>query len=75
MHLRQVYPIHPDVNLRIGAARKVVIIEGNATSQLARLIRTETGLHIPDNLLRYDGMQFSVEEITEYLRGVLEEVG
>jgi 2-oxoglutarate ferredoxin oxidoreductase subunit alpha len=75
MHLQQVYPLHPEVEARIRAAEQVVIIEGNATAQLARLIRTETGLDIPGRFLKYSGMQFSVEEVRKYLEAVLAEVG
>ena len=75
MHLQQVYPLPPEVETSIGSAQRAVVIEGNATSQLGRLIRSETGLNIPDRLLKYNGMQFSVEEVQAYLEGVLEEVG
>ncbi len=75
MHLQQVYPLHPDVERRIRAAGRTVLIEGNATAQLGRLIRAETGIHITDTHLKYSGMQFSVEEVEAYLRGLLEEVG
>jgi len=75
MHLQQVYPLPPEVETRIGSAQRAVIIEGNATSQLGRLIRSETGIHIPDRLLKYNGLQFSVEEVQAYLEGMLEEVG
>jgi len=74
MHIQQVYPLHPDVQRRIGEAGRTVLIEGNATAQLGRLIRGETGIHIPDTFLKYSGMQFSVEEVEAHLRGVLEEV-
>ena len=74
MHLQQVYPLHPDVERRIRAAERVVLVEGNATAQLGRLIRTETGLDIPGRLLKYSGMQFSVEEVREHLEGALREV-
>jgi 2-oxoglutarate ferredoxin oxidoreductase subunit alpha len=75
MNLQQVYPLHPDVERRIRAAGRTVLIEGNATAQLGRLIRAETGIHITDTFLKYSGMQFSVEEVEAYLRGLLEEVG
>jgi 2-oxoglutarate ferredoxin oxidoreductase subunit alpha len=74
MHLPQVYPLPPEVEWRIISAGRTVLVEGNATAQLGRLIRAETGQEIPDRLLKYSGMQFSVEEIEGYLRGILEEV-
>ncbi len=74
LHLQQVHPLHPDVERRIRAAGRTVLIEGNATSQLGRLIRTETGIQIHDPFLKYSGIQFSVEEIEGYLRDVIGEV-
>jgi len=75
MHLSQVYPLHPDVGRRIREAEHVVLVEGNATAQLGRLIRSETGLDIADRLLKYSGLQFSVEEVSRHLEGVLRGVG
>ena len=67
--------MHPDVERHTRAAGRVGLIEGNATGQLGRLIRAETGIDIPDRLLKYSGLQFSVEEVQRYLEGVLGEVG
>jgi 2-oxoglutarate ferredoxin oxidoreductase subunit alpha len=44
-------------------ARQVVGIESNATGQLARLIRRETGYEIKRKVLRYDGLPFTPEYI------------
>lgn len=75
MHLGQVYPLHPDVERRIRAAGRTLLVEGNATAQLGRLVRAETGIHMEERLLKYSGMQFSVEEVEHHLRHVLEGVG
>jgi 2-oxoglutarate ferredoxin oxidoreductase subunit alpha len=75
MHLKQVYPLPPELDRRFLSAGRTVLIEGNATGQLGRLIRGETGHDIEDKLLKYSGMQFSVEAVEAYLRGILEEVG
>jgi 2-oxoglutarate ferredoxin oxidoreductase subunit alpha len=48
-------------------ARAVVSIEGNAFGQLARLIRRETGFHIRQKVLRYDGLPFTPEYILREL--------
>lgn len=50
----------------IESAKKLVVIEGNQSGQLKRLIAQETGLLIQDQLLRYDGRPFYVEDILEY---------
>jgi 2-oxoglutarate ferredoxin oxidoreductase subunit alpha len=75
MHLGQVYPLHPDVERRIREAPRVLLVEGNATGHLGNLIRTETGIHIADRLLKYSGMQFSVEEVQARIEASLGEVG
>jgi 2-oxoglutarate ferredoxin oxidoreductase subunit alpha len=64
MHCAWVYPLHAEVRNRLRQAARVVVIENNATGQFARLIQLETGI-IPDaTILKYDGMPFSVEELT-----------
>jgi 2-oxoglutarate ferredoxin oxidoreductase subunit alpha len=49
-----------------------VIIEGNATGQLAKQIRLYTGVDIDDRILKYNGLSFSVEEVAERLAGLLD---
>jgi 2-oxoglutarate ferredoxin oxidoreductase subunit alpha len=45
----------------------VVAVEGNATGQLARLIRRETGFEIREKVLRYDGLPLTPEYILDAL--------
>ncbi len=74
LHLEQVYPLPPDVAYRLLNAGRVLLVEGNATAQIGRLIHSETGFEIEDRLLKYSGMQFSVEEIEARLREMMREV-
>jgi 2-oxoglutarate ferredoxin oxidoreductase subunit alpha len=68
LHFSQVWPLVPGHFMkRFEQAREVVSIEGNASGQLARLIRRETGFHIKKKVLRYDGLPPTPESI---LRGV-----
>jgi 2-oxoglutarate ferredoxin oxidoreductase subunit alpha len=48
-------------------AKQVVCIENNATGQLARLIRRETGFNIRKKVLRYDGLPLTPEFILRAL--------
>ena len=48
-------------------AKEIVNVEQNATGQLARLIRMETGLPMSRSVLKYDGRQISGREIADYL--------
>jgi 2-oxoglutarate ferredoxin oxidoreductase subunit alpha len=68
LHFAQVWPLVPKLFIdTMQEAKKVVIVEGNATGQLARLIRRETGFHIKDMILRYDGLPITPEFILRAL--------
>jgi len=68
LHFSQVWPVVPEQFMaRLQAARDVVCIEGNATAQLARLIRRETGFEIKKRVLRYDGLPITPEFILREL--------
>lgn len=67
-HFRQPWPLVADQFLpRLRQARQVVMVESNATGQLARLIRRETGFEIPRLVLRYDGRPLTPEYILRAL--------
>ncbi len=68
LHFDQVFPLHPDTAGYLHKAEKVVAVEGNATGQLADLIRMQTGFHIQERILSYSGLQMSVETVSEGLR-------
>lgn len=44
------------------------IVENNATGQLARLIKQETGINLDNKILKFDGRPFSPERIIAGLR-------
>jgi 2-oxoglutarate ferredoxin oxidoreductase subunit alpha len=44
------------------------VVEGNAGGQLARLIRTETGIKVDGKILKYDGRPFTPKYIAEKVR-------
>ncbi len=51
----------------IKGANKIIAVEGNATGQLANLIREKTGLEIKNKILRYDGRPFEPVELAKEL--------
>ena len=58
------------VKKAIAAIEKIsnlVIVEGNATGQLAQLIRQHTNTKNIDMVLKYDGRPFMADELTEQL--------
>ena len=68
LHFSQVWPLIPEQFIRyLESARNVVIVEGNAYGQLARLIRRETGFQIRNKVLRYDGLPITPDFIIREL--------
>lgn len=70
LHFKQVYPLHPKTIDYLNKANKTVIFENNASAQFASLVRMETGFDIDEKILKYNGMPFSVEEVTETLKNI-----
>jgi 2-oxoglutarate ferredoxin oxidoreductase subunit alpha len=46
-----------------------VVVENNATGQLAKLIAAYTGYNEMKRILRYDGRPFMVDELVEQIKG------
>jgi 2-oxoglutarate ferredoxin oxidoreductase subunit alpha len=71
LHYSQVYPLHPQTADYLSKAKRVVVVEGNATGQFAKLIKLHTGIDVKDRILKYSGLSFAVEEVAETLKKVL----
>ncbi len=52
-------------------AKRIIAVEQNATGQLAKLLRMETGIRVDHRVLRYDGRPFTPEDILEGVREVM----
>jgi 2-oxoglutarate ferredoxin oxidoreductase subunit alpha len=69
LHLNELFPFPTEaVSIAISEALHCYVVENNATGQLARLIRTETGLPVSSNILKYDGRPFTPTEIVQAVR-------
>lgn len=51
----------------IKGAKKIVVVEGNHTGQLANLIQEQTGTMITNRILRYDGRAFDTQALAREL--------
>ncbi len=70
LHFSQVWPLVEEQFLdRLTVAKKAVCVEGNATGQLARLIRRETGFEFSSRVSRYDGLPMTPGYILDKLDG------
>jgi 2-oxoglutarate ferredoxin oxidoreductase subunit alpha len=68
LHFSQVWPLYPDNFLKyLEKAGEVICVEGNATGQLAQLIRRESGFFIEKRISRYDGLAMTPDFIMERL--------
>jgi|ERR1035437_10173156 2-oxoglutarate ferredoxin oxidoreductase subunit alpha len=65
LHFPQVYPLPKETAAYLKKAKKLILIENNQTGQFGDLIKLETGIDIKNRVLKYNGMPFSVEEITK----------
>lgn len=68
VHLSELWPFPgAAVTAALGATKKLVLAEMNATGQLNRLLRTETGLQADHLVLKDDGAPFTPEFILKGL--------
>ncbi len=67
----QLYPLYSGTAEFLNKASKKIIIENNAGSQFGLFIRQETGIEFDNKILKYNGMPFSVEEITANIKDIL----
>ncbi len=64
-----VYPFPAEsAKKMLARAKRIVDVEQNATAQLAYLIHAETGISIPEKLLKYDGRPWLPGEILERVK-------
>ncbi len=71
LHFKQVFPLSDRASDFLKKAEKTILFEGNATGQLAKLIKLYTGIDIDEKILKYSGMTFSVEEVIEKIQKCL----
>jgi len=68
IHFSEIFPVKKDVIPReIIEKSELIGVENNATGQLAKLLRMETGLNIEKRILKYDGRPFLPEELARQI--------
>jgi 2-oxoglutarate/2-oxoacid ferredoxin oxidoreductase subunit alpha len=69
LHLCEIWPFPAEkVAAVIGQSRKSLVIENNATGQLASLIRSETGFTVSGKINKWDGRPVSAGYIIDALK-------
>ena len=70
LHFSQIYPLHRETINFLNKSETSVIIENNYTSQFSMLIQIQTGYTFDHKQLKYNGMPFSVEEISKVIKSL-----
>jgi len=71
LHLNYLWPFPKEsVTKVLKQAKRVLLLEGNPTSQLGQLIRQETGIEIKNKFLKDDGRPFYPEEILTRIKNL-----
>jgi 2-oxoglutarate ferredoxin oxidoreductase subunit alpha len=69
LQLNQLWPFPAEeLSDALSSVRTSYVVEGNASGQLARLIRTETGIKVSGKILKYDGRPFTPAYIAERVK-------
>ena len=69
LHLNELWPFPTDaISNVLDGSHRSFSVENNATGQLARLIRSETGKKVTGSILKFDGRPFSSALITRELK-------
>jgi len=75
IHFSQIWPFPADSIIELLKDKsKVATVENNATAQLAKLIRMQTGINISNSILKFDGRPFDLDCLADELK-VLEKAG
>ena len=64
-------PLSPEIQLEPKKARKIILIENNATGQLGELIKLKTGIEIKNKILKYNGRPFYCDELNKQIKKIL----
>jgi 2-oxoglutarate ferredoxin oxidoreductase subunit alpha len=68
IHFTHLFPLdEAKIRPMFETGKHHIMVENNSTGQFGRLLRAETGIHIPDVMHRYDGRPFEVEDLVTYI--------
>lgn len=68
LHFSQVYPLPKKCADYFATAKKIIVIENNATGQFAKLLHQYFNVQTNDLILKYNGLPFTVEELTTKIK-------
>ena len=75
LHFKQVYPISRESINYLQQAKVIISIENNYTGQFSQLLETSTGIEISSKILKYNGLAFFTDELTEHIADAISKKG
>ena len=72
LFFKQIYPVHKAAFDYLIKAKIKISIEQNPTGQFGKLLENETHINMNHRILKHSGYTFSVEEIHDKLKNVIE---
>ena len=64
-------PFPEEIKKELSKSKKIIIIENNATSQLAELIKQKIQTNIDNKILKYDGRPFFTDELNKKIKEII----
>lgn len=72
LYFKQVYPLSKDIKEKLNNNATLIMVENNARAQFGMLLKLFADINTDHNILKYNGLPFSVEEIVESLKEILD---
>ena len=72
LHFKQVYPLPPQTVGYLRRAKKLALIENNATAQFGKLLKLHADTDVESRILQYNGLPFSVEDVMDRLQQIVQ---
>jgi 2-oxoglutarate ferredoxin oxidoreductase subunit alpha len=68
IHVKYIWPLQTDlISNYLSEHPDTILIENNHNGQLGQLIKMQAGLDIENKLLKWDGREFTVEDVIDYV--------
>jgi len=73
IHFSWVHPLCESQIMPLKKAKYIIVVENNATGQFAKLLRLH-GITVHEQVVKYDGLSFFVDELSEKLALLLKDI-
>ncbi len=70
LHIKQPYPLSPEIRTISEGFARIIVVEQNATGQLEKLLLTELGIKASGSIRKFDGRPMTAKYITDCYRAL-----